>query len=163
MRLKAPYRLLQTIFTRLQVQLRRATNLCQDPESDLYQWFRGSKLCSGDIEGLITLEQDGQIIDIKVRGTHSLRLACFYFMEEILSIIDQVLVCMSPGVPCERHVLSSEELRLHGDTPHCWRPEHILGALLSPAGLNAALHNPNINQDETLLQLIGFGAEAVSV
>lgn len=64
--------------------------MCQDPDGDLYQWFRGSKLCAGDIEALVTLEQDGQAIDVKVRGTHALRLACFYFMEEILAVIDQV-------------------------------------------------------------------------
>lgn len=93
-RLKAPYRILQTIFPRLQVQLRRTAIMCQDPDGDLYQWFRGSKLCAGDIEALVTLEQDGQAIDVKVRGTHPLRLACFYFMEEILAVIDQVILSL---------------------------------------------------------------------
>lgn len=70
---------------------------------------------------------------------------------------------MLPGIACERHVLSSEELRLHVDEPYCWPPENILSAILSPKNLNTPLRNPNIGQDETVLQLIGFGSEKVSL
>lgn len=74
----------------LQVQLRRAMQSLGDPDSDLYQWFEGSKLCSGLIESLITLEDDGEAIEMKVRGPPSSELACFYFVEELLGIVDQV-------------------------------------------------------------------------
>ena len=74
----------------LQVQLRRAMQSLGDPDSDLYQWFEGSKLCSGLIESLVTLEDDGEAIEMKVRGPPSSELACFYFVEELLGIVDQV-------------------------------------------------------------------------
>lgn len=74
----------------LQVQLRRAMQSLGDPDSDLYQWFEGSKLCSGLLESLITLEDDGEAIEMKVRGPPSSELACFYFIEELLGIVDQV-------------------------------------------------------------------------
>lgn len=74
----------------LQVQLRRAMQSLGDPDSDLYQWFEGSKLCSGLIESLITLADDGEAIEMKVRGPPSSELACFYFIEELLGIVDQV-------------------------------------------------------------------------
>ena len=74
----------------LQVQLRRAMQSLGDSDSDLYQWFEGSKLCSGPIESLITLEDDGEAIEMKVRGPQSSELACFYFIEELLGIVDQV-------------------------------------------------------------------------
>lgn len=67
-----------------------------------------------------------------------------------------------PGALCERHVISSEELRLHNDDPHCWRPESILGAILSSDGLQAKLHNPNLGQEELLLDLVAFGVESVN-
>jgi death-associated protein kinase len=74
----------------LQVQLRRAVQSLGDSDSDLYQWFEGSKLCSGPIESLITLEDDREAIEIKVRGPPTSELACFYFVEELLGLVDQV-------------------------------------------------------------------------
>lgn len=74
----------------------------------------------------------------------------------------KVLVSMVPGALCERHVISCEELRLHSDDPHSWRPESILGAILSADCLQAKLHNPNLGQEELLLNLVAFGVESVS-
>lgn len=66
-----------------------------DPENDLYQWFRGSKLSSGLLEALITLHEDpggADFIEIKVRGPPSSSTLCFFLIEELLSVIDQVCV-----------------------------------------------------------------------
>lgn len=87
--------LLACLFPRLQVQLRRAAQAAAtaDPDTDLYQWLHGSKLCTGLLESLVTLERGGDI-EIKVRGPARMRLACFYFLEEILGVLDQVwLLC----------------------------------------------------------------------
>lgn len=82
--------LLLLSFKCLQVQLRRAVQSLGDSDSDLYQWFEGSKLCSGAIESLITLEDDREAIEIKVRGPPTSELSCFYFVEELLGLVDQV-------------------------------------------------------------------------
>lgn len=76
------------------MELRRTVVSYCDSDSDLYQWFRGSKLCSGLIESLITLESvdtdQAECVEIKVRGPTNTGTICFFFIEEILGIIDQV-------------------------------------------------------------------------
>ncbi|KAH9376960.1 hypothetical protein HPB48_002725 [Haemaphysalis longicornis] len=60
--------ILATIFTRIQVQLRRASMEHADSDSDLYQWLRGSKFCSGALEGMLTLVDNDSALEVKVRG-----------------------------------------------------------------------------------------------
>jgi len=84
----SPY-LLASLFPRIQVQLRRATQGAGDPDMDLYQWLHGSKLCSGLLESMVTLERGGHV-EIKVRGPSHMKSNCFYFLEEILAIFEQV-------------------------------------------------------------------------
>ncbi|KAJ9574049.1 hypothetical protein L9F63_008575, partial [Diploptera punctata] len=152
------FHLIHSIFPRIQVQLRRTMQNVADPDSDLYQWFEGSKLCSGLIESLVTLEDDGESIEMKVRGPPGSELTCFYFMEELLGIVDQVLLEMSPGLPIEKHVLSAEQLRLHSDLVHCWSPDELMETILQPSCLNAKLLNPLTGNYESVLDLVGFGA-----
>ncbi|GLH12279.1 Calcium/calmodulin-dependent protein kinase type II alpha chain [Gryllus bimaculatus] len=155
------FHLIHSIFPRIQVQLRRTVQSLSDPDSDLYQWFEGSKLCSGPIESLITLEEDGEAVEMKVRGPVGSELACFYFMEELLGIVDQVLLEMSPGLPIEKHVLSAEQLREHSEEVHCWSPADLMEAVLRPQRLDSTLLNPVTEHKETLLDLVGFGAPEV--
>lgn len=73
--------------------MRLATKRYADPECDLYQWFRGSKLCAGILESMVTLESDaacGESFEIKVRGPEGTGMACFYFIEELLGIVQVV-------------------------------------------------------------------------
>ena len=62
-------------------------------EPDLYQWLQGSKFCCGSLEGLVTLHQtqQGEEVEVKVRAPKDAKKACFFFLEEILGIIDQVV------------------------------------------------------------------------
>lgn len=155
------FHLIHSIFPRIQVQLRRTVQGLSDPDSDLYQWFEGSKLCSGPIESLITLEEDGEAVEMKVRGPAGSELACFYFMEELLGIVDQVLLEMSPGLPIEKHVLSAEQLREHCEEVYCWSPADLMEAVLKPQRLDSTVLNPVTEHKETLLDLVGFGAPEV--
>lgn len=58
----------------------------------------GSKLCFGAIESMITFETDvetgDESFEVKVRGPPGSGKNCFYFMEELLGIIDMVNNCM---------------------------------------------------------------------
>ncbi|XP_071450473.1 death-associated protein kinase 1-like isoform X2 [Hetaerina americana] len=153
--------LLNYIFPRIQVHLRRAIQNTSDPDSDLYQWLRGSKLCSGLVESLLTLEEDGEAIEIKVRGPTTSRVPCFYFLEELLGIVDQVLLEMSPGLPVEKHVLSAKQLAEHCEVVYCWSPGQLLEAVFN-GGLDAKLLNPLTEKEESMLDLIGFGAEEIA-
>ena len=73
-----------------QIQLRRhALRRRYDRETDLYQWFHGSKFCCGPLEAIIALHGREEV-EVKVRGPGEAGRACFFFLEEILGIIDQV-------------------------------------------------------------------------
>ncbi|GIY91721.1 death-associated protein kinase dapk-1 [Caerostris extrusa] len=80
-RLSCQYKyFLATLFPRLQVNLRRSLKGSSDPDCDLYQWYRGSKYCSGPLEGIITLVDDDTAYEIKVRGPATMKSenACQY-------------------------------------------------------------------------------------
>lgn len=64
-----------------------------DNDTDLYQWYHGSKLCTITLETLITLEQDEnseQYIEIKIRGPRQSSQYCFYFFKNILETVIDV-------------------------------------------------------------------------
>ncbi|XP_046679554.1 death-associated protein kinase dapk-1-like [Homalodisca vitripennis] len=158
--------LLHSVFPRIQIQLRRTVISYRDSDSDLYQWFHGSKLCSGLIESLVTLEssshtQHSEWIEIKVRGPPTTGPVCFFFIEEILDVIDQVLVEMCPGLSVEKHVLSALDLRNHCGASYCFPPDQLMLALLSEERLNSRLYNPLAECYETLAELITFNSNEV--
>ncbi|XP_075209802.1 death-associated protein kinase 1-like [Lycorma delicatula] len=151
--------LLHSIFPCIQVELRGC-----DPENDLYQWFRGSKLSSGLLEALITLHEDQggtDYIEIKVRGPPMSSTLCFFLIEELLSVIDQVLLEMSPGLAVEKHVLSVADLRTHSEPPHCFPPSELMMALLQPTRLETTVYNPLADCYENLKQLVAFNDSEV--
>lgn len=78
----------------------------QDPiDAELSQWANCSKLCSGNMEGLISLYRTDQAVEVKVRGPADLAVSCFYFMEDLANIVEQVVTEIAPGLPLERHFL----------------------------------------------------------
>ncbi|KAL1139815.1 hypothetical protein AAG570_006792 [Ranatra chinensis] len=163
-RLKSPpgtTHLLHCVFPRLQIELRRTVMGFYDWQSDLYQWLCGSKLCFGAIESLITLERgadkEDEAIEVKVRGPPGSGKNCFVFMDELLGIIDHVLFEVIPGLPVEKHFLSSHDLRVHAVPVHCYQPHVLMEAVLQENGLNSEVKNPLSNVSETVLQLISFG------
>jgi hypothetical protein len=57
----------------------------------LFQWKGGSRMLCGPLEGMIELVNQHQTsIEVKVRGPRDTNKTCFFFLEEILGIIDQV-------------------------------------------------------------------------
>ncbi len=102
--------LFRVMFPRLQSCLRRHANRKSEEQGyELYQWCGGSKLCCGAggggghggdeedssvMEAMITLrEEEGQrrdCVEVKVRGGKEDAKKCFFFLEEILGVVDQV-------------------------------------------------------------------------
>ena len=84
----------------------------------LFQWKGGSRMFCGPLEGVVELltnpyisavttplaedngeegEGSGAVrIGVKVRGPPGTRKLCFYFLEELLGIIDQVWINYKP-------------------------------------------------------------------
>ncbi|XP_071518371.1 death-associated protein kinase 1-like [Panulirus ornatus] len=152
--------ILPPIYIRLQVQLRRSWQEYPERDTDLYQWCGGSKFCSGPLEALLTLEEGGEAIELKVRGPPESGPVAFFFMEDLLAMIDQVLVEMCPGLVLEKHVLSAEQLSGHASTVYAWPPADIYTTLLSN-GVRASLHNPLTEKEEAFIQLVCFGSQDV--
>lgn len=123
---------LKHIFPRIQTHLRR--NILQehdDPDSDLYQWHHGSKYCCGDLEGMISMDRQEQHIEIKVRGPPDNPTQLFYFLEDFINTVDQVLTHVIPGLYVEKQVLSPSQLKEHVKNPSCYSSAEILSAQLN--------------------------------
>ena len=75
---------------------RRCYSRKSETECDLFQWRGGSKFCLTNVESLVTLKSDvidgesSDVIEVKVRGAAKMEKECFFFLEEILGVIDQV-------------------------------------------------------------------------
>ncbi|XP_013389888.1 death-associated protein kinase 1 isoform X2 [Lingula anatina] len=111
---------LKHIFPKVQVQLRRSIQSeNQDPDNDLYQWYHGSKFCCGLMEGMITLE-DFDAIDIKVRGPSDSGSTLYYFLDDLVSLVEQVFIDACPGLFIERQLLSSAQLQRHSLPVHAY-------------------------------------------
>lgn len=58
----------------------------------------------------------------------------------------------------ERHILSPHQLKIHNPDPFCYPPQDIIAAMLdAESTLDVALHNPDTDRLETIVQLVLFG------
>ncbi|XP_077533431.1 death-associated protein kinase 1-like isoform X3 [Haemaphysalis longicornis] len=147
--------ILATIFTRIQVQLRRASMEHADSDSDLYQWLRGSKFCSGALEGMLTLVDNDSALEVKVRGPRGSSSSCFYFLEDLLMVVDDVLGEVCPGAQFERHLLSAADLRHHALSPARYPARLVMRAMLRDgAGLHAQVLHPQTGMPESACDLL---------
>ena len=95
-------------------------------ENDIYQWHHGSKYVSQSVlECLITLEQ-GDVVELKLRGPQDCATQLFLLQEELLDVIGQVLEQCCPGSEVETHLLSSQQLAQHNPEVHSYAPRTIL-------------------------------------
>ena len=85
-------KLLKLMLPRIQAQLRRQFVVKAEGKTDLFQWSQGSKYYIGEVEGLLQLNQAGSSLEVRVRGPKNCEKECFFFLEEILGVIDQVLL-----------------------------------------------------------------------
>ena len=146
------------MFPRIQVQLRR--DVLQDtaaPDSDLYQWYHGSKYCSGSMEALVTLEQNDQVIDVKCRGPPDHRATLCYFLEELCELVEDVLDDSCPGIGVLRNPLSVVQLRDHIKDVHAYNRREVLNAQIK----NTTSLMFSADQSEELVDLLAFGTQDV--
>lgn len=118
---------LKHLFQRIQVQLRRTVLQDTDEnDTDLYQWHHGTKYCCGNLEGLLNMDRQEQFLEIKVRGPEDSRTAVFYFLEDFINVVEQVVMSICPGMPIQRHILSCVHLKEHCKTIKSYSPHDIL-------------------------------------
>ena len=145
--------LASVMWPRVQTMLRRSVAR-RGADTDLVQTRGVSSLRSPPLEALV--EHRGDNIQVRVRGPTGSKRACFYFLEEILGIIDQVLLEMSPGLPVDKIILSSSDLKAHKPHPMQWTPGHVMKAMME-GGWSAELR-----PGESLASVLCFGCDSVT-
>lgn len=82
--------LLKIMLPRIQTHLRKQFVQKGETSSDLFQWSKGSKYFIGDVEAILWLVEASSGLEVRVRGPKNHEKECFFFLEEILGVIDQV-------------------------------------------------------------------------
>ncbi|XP_067213984.1 death-associated protein kinase 1 isoform X5 [Linepithema humile] len=155
---EAPLYHLTAIFTHLQAQLRKITQTWDPTNSDLYQWWRGSKLCLGPCESIITFEEEEHsCVEIQVRGPRASSAQCFALLSVILDAMDTTIELVAPGMLLERHWLSPSQLREYDEVIHSWAPATVISALIDKGLEEATLKNPLNDRQETVWEIVGCG------
>ncbi|XP_076663901.1 death-associated protein kinase 1 isoform X4 [Andrena cerasifolii] len=155
---EAPLYHLIAVFPHLQAQLRKITQSWDPLNTDLYQWWRGSKLCIGPCESIITFEEEDQsCIEIRVRGPRGTSAQCFALFSIIFDAIDTTIELVAPGMLLERHWMSPSQLREYDEVVHSWEPAPMISALIDKGLEEAVLKNPLNGREETIWDIVSFG------
>lgn len=149
---------LKYLFPRIQVFLRRnMLGESEDQEVDLYQWHHGSKYCWGQLEGLIDMDHNEQFLEIKVRGPPDSRYSLFFFLEDFVNVVEQVVENVCPGLCTERYTLSPTQLRQHGKIVRSYSPTELLRMQLE----NRSSVVLNGSTTEFFLDIVCMGSDEV--
>ena len=144
------------IFPRIQVALRKNALAHASPDSDLYQWHQGSKLCFGPLECLVTLDENA--VEIKARSPRENCSALYFFLDDVVSLIESAISDCCPGLFVQKHVLSPTHLGEHRDVVHAYTPRDLL--TLQHAGRDTVTLDER--RSESLSELLCSGAEDVT-
>lgn len=153
------------VFPRVQVCLRRhfMLHVPDDPDCDLYQWFHGSKYCTGNgCEALITLEQDEQVIELKCRAAIAEDLSVsdvYRFCEELTRVIFNALHDCLPGLCVQIAYLSAVDLSMHDPGPYAYPSYDVLSALVNETESVRRVSGSQGVEEEKLCDLVAFGSE----
>lgn len=140
--------------------MRRSMQEFQDPvDADLTQWRNCSKVCSGQMEGVLSLYGKDQSVEIKVRGPQEMSPSCFYFMEDLANIVEQTVGEVAPGLPLERHFLSPRDLSDHSLTVSVYPPDIVMDMQVRE---KVTMRNAN-ETEEKFLDVVCFGSKEVAV
>ncbi|XP_050423467.1 death-associated protein kinase 1-like [Adelges cooleyi] len=154
--------LFTSIFMQIQVELRYLqNNYCEEMDSFLYQWYGGAILCVNNIECMISLEQDNNCIEVKIRGSKTSSYTCFYFLEEILHSINLVLIETCPGMKIIKEFLSPSDLSEHYAQPHGYGIDDVYYSIKSKSKFKSHVTNPLTGKRECIMDLVAFGCELV--
>lgn len=128
-----------------------------DPDNDLYQWRHGSKLCSGILESLISLEDGGSYIEVKARGPTDSQLACFYFLDDIMGVVEAAIQDVCPNLYLQKLVLSAADLAEFETDVEMYTNSDVVRSQME----KGFIVSNGAGSEEHLLDLLCFGATDV--
>ncbi|EGT55865.1 CBN-DAPK-1 protein [Caenorhabditis brenneri] len=150
-------RSLHSTFPRIQVALRRSINDYQPAkDTQLYQWSECSKLVSQDREAVIRMW--GDAVEIRARGPSETATSMFYFMEDLINLVEQTAAEVGPGISLERHFLSPKHLKEHRDAPAVFPPEAMM-EMQQNESLSVKAHG---GEEELFTDVVCFGSRDVA-
>ncbi|PIC52897.1 hypothetical protein B9Z55_002818 [Caenorhabditis nigoni] len=118
-------RSLHSTFPRIQVALRRSINDYQPAkDTQLQQWSECSKLVTQDREAVIRMV--GDAVEIRARGPSETATSMFYFMEDLINLVEHAAAEVGPGISLERHFISPKHLKEHREHPALFPPEAMM-------------------------------------
>ncbi|GAB6019977.1 Death-associated protein kinase 1 [Chamberlinius hualienensis] len=127
--------LLNGLFLRLQVQLRRTSLEHHDHSCHLNQWYNRSKFCCGSLEGMISLDNNGEAMELTVAFD------------------------LYPGLLLEKFILSSEQLKKNCKGEIAMYESRMFMEAQKLG--KTVVHNSNNNIEESFLDLIFFGSNEI--
>ncbi|XP_055869997.1 death-associated protein kinase 1-like isoform X4 [Biomphalaria glabrata] len=164
---------LKYLFPRIQVCLRRSILSGEEEDeaensddeakgkelkdADLYQWHHGSKYCCARLEGIIDMDKNEQYLEIKVRGPEGERANLYYFLEDFVNIIEQVVENVCPGLCVERYTLSPMQLKQHGKVVRSYSPTELLRMQMD--NRSSVVLSGNIKED--FIDIACLGSEEI--
>ncbi|KAJ1350942.1 Death-associated protein kinase 1 [Parelaphostrongylus tenuis] len=150
-------RSLQSTFPRIQVALRRSMHDFQDPmDADLIQWAGCSKMSSGQMEALVRIRSDA--VEVQVRGPSERATSCFYFLEDVVNLVEQTASEVAPGIGLERHFLSPKCLQEHHKNPASFPPEAMMAMQQQESLSVKGTHD----EEELFTDVVCFGSREVA-
>ncbi|KAM3843915.1 death-associated protein kinase 1 isoform 1-T2 [Vipera latastei] len=117
------------IFHKVQVNLCRWIHQqSTEGDADIRLWVNGSKIMNRGAELLVLLVNNGQGIEVQVRGLEMEKIKCCLFLDSVCSTIDNLIATTLPGLLTIKHYLSPQQLREHHEPVMIYQPRDFFRA-----------------------------------
>ncbi|KAM6473773.1 death-associated protein kinase 1 isoform 1-T2 [Liasis olivaceus] len=117
------------IFHKVQVNLCRWIHQqSTEGDADIRLWVNGSKIVNRGAELLVLLVNNGQGIEVQVRGLEMEKIKCCLFLDSVCSTIDNLIATTLPGLLTVKHYLSPQQLREHHEPVMIYQPRDFFRA-----------------------------------
>ncbi|XP_063769832.1 death-associated protein kinase 1 [Pseudophryne corroboree] len=143
------------IFHKVQVNLCRWIHQqSTEGDADIRLWVNGCKLANRGAEVLVLQVNNGQGIEVHVRGLETEKIKCCLLQESICSIIDNLFAATLPGLLTVKHYLSPQQLREHHEPVMVYQPRDFFRA---QAQKETSLANTMAGYKESFSSILCFG------
>ncbi|XP_070598882.1 death-associated protein kinase 1 [Erythrolamprus reginae] len=117
------------IFHKVQVNLCRWIHQqSTEGDADIRLWVNGSKIMNRGAELLVLLVNNGQGIEVQVRGLEMEKIKCCLLLDSVCSTIDNLIATTLPGLLTVKHYLSPQQLREHHEPIMIYQPRDFFRA-----------------------------------
>ena len=143
-----------SVFPLIQCRLRKIFKDDFD-DQELTIWSDGLKCCRGEVEILVSLEEQESAVVIKVRGSKDSQRECYSLLHQFYSVVQLALSDAIPGADVITEILSSKYLSEHKPN-FSYSPQFIFKAERSN-GL--VIHPDNPSLKEHIVDLLCCGCQ----